>query len=112
MPQPTRSQVHIDAILTNISIAYRQAQTAFVASRVFPVIPVDKPSNRYFVFDQNNWFLDAMERRPPATESAGSGYTLSTDNYSCDVYALHKDIPDQIREAADLPLNPDRNATQ
>jgi len=31
MPQPTISQVHIDAILTNISVAYMQMADAFIA---------------------------------------------------------------------------------
>src|SRR5262245_30050937 len=112
MPQPTRGEVHVDYILTNISVAFMQQQSAFIAPQVFPVVPVDRATNRYFVFDQNPWFRDEMQRRPPNTESAGSGYTMSTDSYSCDVFALHKDIPDQVRANSDVPLNPDRNATE
>ena len=40
MPQPTSSDVHVDAILTNISVAYIQQQGAFIANRVFPSVPV------------------------------------------------------------------------
>ena len=41
MPQPTQSQVHVDAILTNMSVAYMNEMDSFVASRVFPTISVN-----------------------------------------------------------------------
>ena len=55
---------------------------------------------------------DAVQRRADGTESAGSGYSLSTSTYSTAVYALHKDIGDQVRENSDSPLNPDMDATR
>lgn len=112
MAQPTRSAVHIDAVLTNISVAYIQAQMNFIASRVFPVVNVSKQSDKYFTYTKNDWFRDEMKRRADATESAGSGYGLSTASYSCDVWALHKDIGYQTRANTDSPLNPDRDAVQ
>lgn len=112
MPQPTASDGHIDAPLTNISVAFIQNQMNFVSLQAFPVVPVTKQSDKYFVFDQNAWFTDQMELRAESTESAGSGYALSSDSYSCDVYALHKDVSDRSRANSDNPLNPDRNATQ
>jgi hypothetical protein len=111
MAQPTPSDVHIDAILTNISIAYIQDQNNFIANRVFPSIPVEKQSDRYFKYTKGDWFRDEAQLRAPATESVGSGYTLSTDTYNTLVYAFHKDVDDQVRANADTPLNPDRDAT-
>lgn len=112
MPQPTNSDVHIDAILTNISIAYIQDQNNFIANRVFPTVPVEKQSDKYFKYTKGDWFRDEAQLRAPATESAGSGYGLTTDNYSTQVYAFHKDVDDQVRANSDNPLNPDRDATQ
>lgn len=111
MPQPTSSDVHVDAILTNISVAYIQEQGNFIANRVFPVVPVEKQSDKYFKYNKGDWFRDEAQVRAPATESAGSGYGLTTDNYSTQVYAFHKDVDDQVRANADTPLNPDRDAT-
>jgi hypothetical protein len=110
MPQPTATQVHIDAILSNISVAYVQSQDSFIADKVFPIVPVDKKSNKYFVYTKNDWFRDEAERRADATESAGGGYNLSTDSYLCDVFAFHKDIGDQTVANADAPLSPERDA--
>lgn len=112
MPQPTLSQVHIDAPLTNISIAYMQSQDNFIANQVFPVVPVDKKSDKFFVYTKNDWFRDEAQRRADATESAGSGYNLTTDSYSADVWAFHKDVGDQTRANSDTPLVPDREATE
>lgn len=111
--EPTRGDVHVNRPLTNISIAFLQRQDAFVADRVFPNIPVQKQSDRYFVYDRGDFNRDEMEKRAPGTESAGGSYSLdNTPTYFADVWAFHKDIPDQIRANADQPLNQDREATE
>jgi len=112
MPQPTLNDVHVDAILTNISVAYMQNRDNFIADKVFPIVPVDKKSDKFFTYTKNDWFRDEAQRRAPATESAGGGYNLSTDTYSADVWAFHKDVPDQIVANADAPLNPLREAAE
>jgi len=112
MPQPNVNSVHVDAILTNISVAYLQNQDNFIADKVFPIVPVDKKSDKFFTYTKNDWFRDEAQRRADATESAGSGYNLSTDTYSADVWAFHKDVGDQTLANADAPLNPLREATE
>lgn len=110
MAQPTQSSVHVDGPLTNISIAYANDRADYIATQVFPVVPVSKQSDKYFIFDKSSFFRDQARRRGDAQESAGSGYSLSSDTYYCDVWALHKDIGDQVRANTDNPLNADRNA--
>lgn len=112
MPQPNINSVHVDAILTNISVGYLQNQDNFIADKVFPVIPVEKRSDKFFVYTKNDWFRDEAQRRAPGTESAGGGYNLSTGTYSADVFAFHKDVDDQTTANADAPLNPLREATE
>ena len=112
MPQPSINSVHVDAILTNISIAYLQNQDNFIADKVFPVIPVDKKSDKFFTYTKNDWFRDEAQRRAGGTESAGGGYGLSTGSYSADVFAFHKDVDDQTLANADAPINPLREATE
>ena len=112
MPQPTSSQVHVDAILTNISVAYMQRSENFIADKVFPVVPVDKQSDKYFVYTKNDWFRDEAQVRSDGSESVGSGYNIATDTYYADVFAIHKDIGDQTRANADAPINVDREAAE
>lgn len=112
MPKPTAGDVHVNTPLTNISIAYFQDASEFVASQVFPNIPVQKQSDRYYTYDRGEFNRDEAEKRAPGTESAGGSYTLdNTPTYYADVWAFHKDIPDQVRNNADSVLAPDREAT-
>jgi len=109
---PTQNDVNFDSLLTNISVAYRQLQTNFVASQVFPTVTVQKQSDRYATYTKNDWFRDDAGKRADATESEGSSYTLSSDTYFADVYAHHKDIGDQIRKNAASVFNLDKDASE
>jgi len=111
MSQPTKSDVHVNKPLTNISIAYLQDQTQYISAKVFPNVPVQKQSDVYFKYDKGEWHNANAKPRAPGTESAGTGYTLSNDTYFCKPFALHKDVPDQLRQNADQPLDMDRDAT-
>lgn len=112
MPQPTSNDVHVDAVLTGISVAYMQAADNFVASQVFPTVNVSKKSDLYYTYSQADFWRDQVALRADGTESAGSGYGLSTDTYSCANYALHKDVADQVRANSDNPLSPDADAAR
>lgn len=110
--QPALQDVHIDTALTNISIAFVQDQSQYIFSKVFPVIPVDHQSNKYWVWPKNEWLRDEAKKRADASESAGSGFTVSQDSYFCHVWAFHKDLGSQVRANADGGLNLERAATQ
>lgn len=111
MPTPGFASTHIDAVLTNISIAYMQASENFIAQKVFPVVPVDKASGLYFKYNQGDWLRDEAAKRADATESVGSGYTVGQDSYNADVWAFHKDVGDQLLKNATNPLSPMTDAT-
>lgn len=112
MPQPSSAQVYIDEALTNVSTAYQQADDQFIATRVFPIVPVEKQSGKYFTYTKADWFRDEAKPRADATESAGTGYGLSTASYAADVFALHKDIGEQARANAAPQVDLERDATR
>lgn len=112
MATPTPTDAHVDSILTNILVAFMQDQNEFVASRVFPIVSVDKQSDLFYSYPRAPWFREEAQLRAPNTESAGGEWTLTTDSYRCDVFAIHKDIDDQLRANADSPINLDRDATE
>jgi hypothetical protein len=96
-----------------MSIAYIQDEKAFVAGRVFPFVPVDKKSDKYFSYTKDDWFRDDAQLRSPGTESAGGGYDIdNTPSYACEVYAYHKDIDEQIDANADIPINMERDGVR
>ena len=110
MPNPTPGDVHVNGPLTNVSIAFMQKSTGFVADRVFPNVPVKKQSDVYFEYDRGDFNRDEAEVRAPGTESAGGGFNISTSPYFAKVYAFHKDIDDAVRANADAGINADRDA--
>lgn len=112
MPQPTPAQVHIDSGLTNISIAYMQDHAGFLADKLFPILPVEHKSDLFFKYTKGFWFRDTATKRAPGTESAGTGYGVSTGSYNCEPYALHADVDPQTRANQDSPLDADIDATQ
>ena len=64
--QPTPSDVHVNAPLTQISIAFLQNASDFIATRVFPNIPVSKQSDRYYTYERGDFNRDEMAERAPA----------------------------------------------
>lgn len=109
---PTRQQLHISRPLTNISIAYMQSADNFVASRVFPVVPVDKQTDQYFTYNRGDFNRNQMRKRARGAEVDIAGYNLSTDNYRCDVWGLGVDISEQDRANTDSPLNLDADGAE
>jgi hypothetical protein len=112
MPQPSINQVHVDAILTNASVAYIQSADNFIATKVFPIVPVDKQSNLYFKYTKEDWFRDDARLRADGAEAATSGYGLTTDSYYADVFAVKKAVGDQTMANFDNPLDPMRDAAK
>lgn len=110
--QPSRSDVHIDGPLSSVSVAFIQSADAFVADRAFPRMAVSKQSDLFFTYDRSYFNRLEMKKRAPGAESAGATYAIGQDSYSADVWALHRDVADQIRANADSPLSLDREATE
>lgn len=111
MPNPT-SEDRVSVPLTNISVAFMQTQNMYVAPQAFPVVTVDKQTDKYYVWPLADWFRDEMQLRGDEEESAGSGMRLSTDSYMCSVWALHKDIGSQARANLQNEVNLERATVQ
>lgn len=103
---------HIDAALTDISLAYKQDSDAFKAESIFPVVPVAKQSDKYFVFDKAAWLRSEAGQLAPGAETRGANFTLSNASYYCDVVGVHMDVSDQLRGNADEALDIDTSATE
>ena len=112
MPQPTYSDVHVQAALTQISTAYIQDADKYIADKVFPNVPVQHQADKYFVFSKDDFFRDEAQLRADATESAGGGFNLTTNSYSANVWAFHKDVGDQVRRNADPAIDIDIATTK
>lgn len=112
MPQPTHTDVHYDGTLTNISVGWMNEQSDYVATKVFPMVPSAKQSDRYWTYDRDFWFRDEAEKRAPGTKSKGGGYQVGTSPFYCEEWAYHQMVPWEVQNNADVPLNPDADATR
>ena len=112
MPNPAMGDLHIQAALTDVSVAWAQEQDVFCAEKIFANIPVQKQSDKYFSYNREDWFRSDARSRAPGTESAGGGWRISTDVYFADRIALHQDVSDPERANADAALNLDADATE
>ena len=112
MPQPTLQDVHVAAALTNVAVAYFQSEDAYVADKVFPMVPVQHQTDVYFVWSKADFFRDEATMRADATESSGTGVNLKTQSYSAKVWALHQDVGSQTRSNADPAVDVDVTVTR
>lgn len=106
---PDISMVHVDQALTEVSVAYRNAQ--FVADKVFPTVPVTKQSNKYFIYSKESFRIVDDARRPGARANE-IDWTLSTDTYFCEGHALAQALPDELRANADQAIDVDVDTTE
>lgn len=109
---PTMQNAHIDRALTNMSVAYLQEASAFIADKVFPVVPVKRQSDLFYVYNKGDFMRDEAQVRGAGTESAGGDYGVeASDPYFCRKHAFHKDVTEEERANYDEPLNADTDAT-
>lgn len=101
---------HIDQRLTDISIAYKQAD--FVAANLFPEKPVMKGSDLFTVFKKGNAFQvvdDKMDKNSDAHElQIGNG----TDTFVVKDYGLRGFVTQDDIDNADDPLSPEADETE
>ncbi len=108
---PDVSTVHFDVALTNVSLSYRNP--AYVGPHIAPEVLVRKQSGRYFVHDPDGEsFRPTTDARAPGAEASEVDFRLSHDSYYCDDHALTSVIPDEERENADAPLQPEIDRTE
>lgn len=101
MTQPTVGEVHVDRPLTNVAVAYLQKQTKFVADRVFPVVPRDKKTDEYTIFNKEYWFRDEADVIAPGGEFPESGFEVSYGTYNCRKYGIAHPTPVEVMANAD-----------
>jgi hypothetical protein len=106
MPMLTPSQVHVDQPLTNLTIAYLQDESNFIADRVFPNVPVPKQTDKYYIYNRADFNRSGnVAPLAPRTRPERVGMGLSTDSYSIEVRALATDFDHQTLANEDTMLD-------
>ena len=104
--------VHIDVVLTNISVAW--PNSGFVGEALFPAVPVRKQSDKYYIFGREAWQVEPFGdfRAPGTVANEIPGLAVSTDTYFAQEHSLQIPVTDEERDNADSPLAPDRDGTE
>lgn len=95
---PLKSQLHVDQLLSNISVRYQPQD--LIAMRVFPVLPVKKDSDLYRIYERNF--------RVPETKRANKGlanehqFNVSNASYQLEKHALKDYISDDDKDNYDM----------
>lgn len=102
MANPLPSAVHIDEALTNYAVGLMNDPSNYIGSTIFPIIPVDNKTDKYWIWEPGDYLRDGFKVRPPGTESAGIEWSISNTSFECEVYAAHIDENDQVAANADF----------
>lgn len=106
MPMLTPSAVHIDQPLSNLTLAYVQEQTNFIADKVFPTVGVQRQSDKYYIYDRANMNRAGdVQKLAPRTEVNRIGMSISNSSYFADVYGLGMDFDEQTLANEDAMLD-------
>ena len=105
MPLLTPSAVHIDQPLTNLTIAFNQEPSNFIADQVFPMVSVPKQSDKYYIYDKDaSNRAGNVKKLAPRTEVERIGMTVSNTAYYAEVYGLGADFSEQDLANEDTAL--------
>ncbi len=103
MPEPRT--LHIDAILTDLSVKYRNE--AMIWPLVMPMVKVNKRSDKFFVYTKTDSYRLVDDKIGPKSLPNEVDWGVGTDNYSVKDHALGDWLPQEVIDNADDPLQPE-----
>lgn len=109
MGSPSLGQMTVDKILTQFSIAYRNAN--YISDMILPVVKVKERSGKFAKYGKDNLRLEDNILRAPGAQARSFDYTVSQGTYVATEKALEKIVPDEFINNSDDPYDPKRDAT-
>ena len=113
--QPDVGDVHVNGLLSQMSVGYSNALANYVADQAAPPVYVSKQSDIYAVYSRGDFFQDLGNEmlRAPGTPAATTGFNVATDNtYRALNYAIGMVIPDELAANADEVFSLEQDATR
>lgn len=106
--QPGENDLHVDALLTQMSIAY--INEMYIATQIFPEVSVANRSDIVPRYDKSHWFRNEAVELSPTQPPPVGGYEVDTTmTYFCKEFGIGHLIPDQTRANTDAPFDADRD---
>lgn len=103
---PDRNDLHRNVPLSNLSVAYRNPEDAYICHLLFPFVDVVRDSDEFAILDKSG-LRRVDSRRAPRTEAKLADWANSWGDYSCKSYALGNLIDDDERGNNNVPGNLD-----
>lgn len=109
---PTGSDLHVNAALGNFAVAWKQETKRFAAGRAFGEVPVDKPSDQYYVWDEADFFRDEAEEKAPENDIPLMNLRISNTNYQCKVWHIGGLVSEMDIATQDAAVNKEEAITR
>ena len=103
MPEPT--DLHVDAILSNLSIKY--SNEAMLWRDLMPMIKVGKRSDKFYQYNKEDSYKLVNDMIGPKALPNEFDWGVSEDNYSVKDHALGDWLPQETINNSDNPLQPE-----
>jgi hypothetical protein len=103
MPEP--KDLHIDQLLTNMSLQYRNE--AFIWQAACPVVKVNKRSDKIVIYNKEDSFKIVNDALGPKALPNEVDWGTTTGNYSVKDHGLSDWLPQEAIDNADSPLTPE-----
>jgi hypothetical protein len=108
---PTAGDVHLDKMLTNILLGYRNM--AYIADEIFPIVLVDKQTDIIPELVKDFFFRDDAAMIAEGGTAKEVGYKVQKNRtYYCEEWGLKHFISDRVRENQDAPFDADRESVE
>jgi len=104
------SNVHVDAALSQLSIAYMQDAARFVATQVFPDVPVDKKSDEYYEWLRDFWFRSVMGQKVAGSNAPRHVLGIKTVQYNAEGFWLEYPLDNDTVANEDAAVNQEQAA--
>lgn len=105
---PEARELHIDSVLTNMSVQYRNEE--MIWQEIMPKIKIVKRSDIYYKYAKENAFRVYDDKIGPRSQANEIDYGQSSDNYSVKDHALADWVGQEEIDNADTPLAPETDA--
>lgn len=107
------TNVHVDAPLSNLSLAFMQDQSEYIASKFAPIISVGQISGVYFKYAKRTFFENPTKKWTPGSKMAGGMMNMDTrGTYSCQFRAYEYPLPAHLAAAQDSMVMLERAVTE
>jgi hypothetical protein len=107
------ANVHVDAPLSNLSLAFMQDQSEYIATKFAPIMSVSAISGVYFKYAKRTFFENPTKKWTPGAKMAGGVMDMDTrGTYSCSFRAYEYPLPAHLAAAQDSMVMLERAVTE